>query len=147
VVARNLDHAAEIAYAPGSQLRKVVTMKVNGFTSTHATYTCTVCGVGRVGCPFPACGPLLHIVSARSSVHRSCHVSTIVCNVQGELISESGTMTGGGGRPRRGKMRVGSGAPAGAASDDGKDVIVLERDLQQLLKVPARCLWAAILSD
>ena len=28
VVARNMDHAAEIAYAPKSQLRKVVTLKV-----------------------------------------------------------------------------------------------------------------------
>jgi hypothetical protein len=57
--------------------------------------------------------------------------------LQGEVISESGTMTGGGGKPRRGKMRVGSGAPAAASSDDGKDVVVLERDLQQLQKVPA----------
>jgi hypothetical protein len=30
VVACNMDHAAEIAYAPGSQLRKVVTLKVSG---------------------------------------------------------------------------------------------------------------------
>ena len=28
VVARNMDHAAEIAYTPKSQLRKVVTLKV-----------------------------------------------------------------------------------------------------------------------
>jgi structural maintenance of chromosome 4 len=28
VVARNIDHASEIAYAPKSQLRKVVTLKV-----------------------------------------------------------------------------------------------------------------------
>ena len=47
-------------------------------------------------------------------------------------------MTGGGGKPRRGKMRLGSGAPAAAASDEGKDVIVLERDLQQLQRV---CEW------
>jgi hypothetical protein len=63
-----------------------------------------------------------------------------VCMCQGELISESGTMTGGGGKPRRGKMRLGLGAPAAAASDEGKDVIVLERDLQQLQKVSAWCL-------
>ena len=79
--------------------------------------------------------------------HGACLVGSVVVRylpsvkstsvyVQGELISESGTMTGGGGKPRRGKMRLGSGAPAAAASDEGKDVIVLERDLQQLQKVP-----------
>lgn len=30
---------------------------------------------------------------------------------QGEMINDSGTMTGGGGKPRGGRMRLGSGAP------------------------------------
>lgn len=57
--------------------------------------------------------------------------------MQGELISESGTMTGGGGKPRRGKMCLGSGAPAAAAALDGKEAAVLERDVRQLQEV--RC--------
>lgn len=82
VVARNMDRAAEIAYAPGSHLKKVVTLK-------------------------------------------------------GELISESGTMTGGGGKPRRGKMCLGSGPPAGAAVADGKEAAVLEQDVAKLQKALA----------
>ena len=41
----------------------------------------------------------------------------IQCNLrqkfvpQGEMINDSGTMTGGGGKPRGGRMRLGSGAP------------------------------------
>ena len=31
--------------------------------------------------------------------------------VQGEMINDSGTMTGGGGKPRSGRLRLGSGAP------------------------------------
>ncbi|EIE19557.1 RecF/RecN/SMC protein [Coccomyxa subellipsoidea C-169] len=34
-----------------------------------------------------------------------------VVTVQGEIINDSGTMTGGGGRARGGRMRLGSGAP------------------------------------
>ena len=30
---------------------------------------------------------------------------------QGEMINDSGTMTGGGGKPRGGRLRLGSGAP------------------------------------
>lgn len=33
VVARNMDRAAEIAYAPGSRLKKVVTLKVSSPSS------------------------------------------------------------------------------------------------------------------
>ncbi len=58
---------------------------------------------------------------------------------QGELISESGTMTGGGGKPRRGKMQLGSGPPKGAvvaaAIGDGKETAALESDVQQLQQV------------
>ena len=79
---------------------------------------------------------LCNIVPAPGRVSCSACSRSAPVQVQGELISESGTMTGGGGKPRRGKMRLGSGAPAAAASDEGKDVIVLERDLQQLQKVP-----------
>ena len=31
--------------------------------------------------------------------------------MQGEMINDSGTMTGGGGKPRGGRLRLGSGAP------------------------------------
>jgi len=34
--------------------------------------------------------------------------------VQGEMINETGTMTGGGGKPRGGKMCLGSAAPKSA---------------------------------
>ncbi len=40
-----------------------------------------------------------------------------VCLMQGQLISESGTMSGGGGRPKGGRMRLGSAAPSSSAAD------------------------------
>ena len=33
--------------------------------------------------------------------------------LQGQLISESGTMSGGGGKPKGGRIRLGNSAPAG----------------------------------
>lgn len=39
---------------------------------------------------------------------------------QGQLIAESGTMSGGGGKPSRGRMALGSAAPRGAAAADAK---------------------------
>lgn len=83
-----------------------------------------------------SCQNMVSLQFAQDSLCLVKCVAKLTCPTeQGELISESGTMTGGGGKPRRGKMRLGSGAPAAAASDEGKDVIVLERDLQQLQKV------------
>ncbi|GAX79886.1 hypothetical protein CEUSTIGMA_g7326.t1 [Chlamydomonas eustigma] len=40
-----------------------------------------------------------------------------VVTLQGQLISESGTMSGGGGRPSRGRMALGSSAPKGGNVD------------------------------
>lgn len=48
-------------------------------------------------------------------------------------------MTGGGGKPRRGKMQLGSGQPKGTvatkAADEGRPVTALEADVGKLQKV------------
>ncbi len=48
-------------------------------------------------------------------------------------------MTGGGGKPRRGKMQLGSGPPKGvvaaAAASDGKETAALQSDVHQLQEV------------
>ena len=59
--------------------------------------------------------------------------------VQGEIINDSGTMTGGGGKARGGRMRLGSGAPkpldtAAAAAE----LAAAEKKEGASLKVP-RC--------
>ena len=64
-----------------------------------------------------------------------------VVTLAGQLIAESGAMTGGGGRPRGGRMRVGNAAPTGLAADAKvaeKELGVTERqmgELEQQLKV------------
>jgi hypothetical protein len=49
---------------------------------------------------------------------------------QGQLISESGTMSGGGGRPSRGRMALGSAAPRGNA-----DAEAVQKELKQAEKL------------
>ncbi|WIA28149.1 hypothetical protein OEZ86_010718 [Tetradesmus obliquus] len=43
-----------------------------------------------------------------------------VVTMAGQLIAESGTMSGGGGKPRGGRMKLGNAAPRAAAAADGK---------------------------
>lgn len=71
-----------------------------------------------------------------------------VVTLTGQLIAESGTMSGGGGRPRGGKMRLGSAAPAGVAADAKaleKELAAAEKQLQQLegqLRAARDARWA-----
>jgi structural maintenance of chromosome 4 len=64
-----------------------------------------------------------------------------VVTLAGQLIADSGAMTGGGGRPRGGRMRTGSAAPTGVAADAKaaeKELGLAERqmgELEQQLKV------------
>ena len=56
--------------------------------------------------------------------------------VQGEIINESGTMTGGGGKPRAGRMCLGSAAPRRA--DDkasASELAAAEKELAVSQKV------------
>lgn len=41
----------------------------------------------------------------------SCQGCVLAGGVQGEMINESGTMSGGGGKPRGGRMCIGNAAP------------------------------------
>lgn len=41
----------------------------------------------------------------------SIKIGSELWNLQGEIINDSGTMTGGGGKARGGRMRLGNGAP------------------------------------
>ena len=56
---------------------------------------------------------------------------------QGQLISESGTMSGGGGRPSRGRMALGSAAPRGNADAEAaqKELKQAEKQLEALTQV------------
>ena len=67
-------------------------------------------------------------------------------SVQGEMINESGTMTGGGGKPRAGRMCLGSAAPCRA--DDkasASELISAEKELAVtqrvciIPKIPTDC--------
>lgn len=55
----------------------------------------------------------------------------LMSGVQGELVAENGTMSGGGNRVIRGKMRLGSSAPVGAQQAQ-RDVADAEANLHQL---------------
>lgn len=64
--------------------------------------------------------------------------------MQGDLIAPDGTMTGGGGKPRKGRMRLGVTPPSDAAlgassatgsGGDGEEADTLERSLLQLQQV------------
>ena len=50
---------------------------------------------------------------------------------QGQLISESGTMSGGGGRPSRGRMALGSVAPKGPSGGGPADAKAAQAELRQ----------------
>jgi len=54
--------------------------------------------------------------------------------LMGQLIETSGTMSGGGGKPRSGRMCLGSTAPKGAADGPGLDVKALEKELDKVNK-------------
>ena len=64
---------------------------------------------------------------------------TAACSMyaQGELINESGTMTGGGGRPRSGRMCLGSAAPRRQGDDReaASELAAAEKALAADLKV------------
>lgn len=57
----------------------------------------------------------------------------IIC-LQGELIAESGTMSGGGGRPQRGRMALGTSAPKGAGAVDAKAAAAELKRAEQALE-------------
>lgn len=72
--------------------------------------------------------------------------SDVLCGplMQGDLIAPDGTMTGGGGKPRSGRMRLGVNPPSGAAlgasspggsGADGEEAATLEGSLSQLQQV------------
>lgn len=54
--------------------------------------------------------------------------------VQGELIAESGTMSGGAGRPQRGRMCLGSSAPKGTGAADARAVAAELKAAEQQLE-------------
>lgn len=56
--------------------------------------------------------------------------------MQGEIINDSGTMTGGGGRPRGGRLRLGSGAPKPLdTAASASELAAAEQQEQASLKV------------
>ncbi|GFH20092.1 structural maintenance of chromosomes protein [Haematococcus lacustris] len=57
-----------------------------------------------------------------------------VVTLQGQLIAESGTMSGGGGKPQRGRMALGTAAPKSAAAADAKEAAVELRQAEQQLE-------------
>ena len=59
---------------------------------------------------------------------------------QGQLISESGTMSGGGGRPSRGRMALGSAAPKGGNLDAKAVQAELKQAEQQLEEITQVCM-------
>ena len=60
-----------------------------------------------------------------------------VVTLQGQLIAESGTMSGGGGRPSRGRMQLGSAAPRGNvdAKAAAAELAAAEQQLEQANQV------------
>lgn len=56
---------------------------------------------------------------------------------QGEMVNDSGTMTGGGGKPRGGRMRLGSAAPkqASDARSQAADLAAAEKQEAANLQV------------
>ena len=67
--------------------------------------------------------------------------TVLAAHTQGELINESGTMTGGGGRPRAGRMCLGSAAPRRQGDDreDASELAAAEKQLAADLKVNGAC--------
>lgn len=89
---QDLDQASRIAYGQDRRWRRVVTLKVG----------LAACGLVELD------GPLF---LGSASLASSFADTQPYCLPQGEMINESGTMTGGGGKPRGGRMCIGSGAP------------------------------------
>jgi hypothetical protein len=80
------------------------------------------------------------------------------CVLQGQLIAESGTMSGGAGRPMRGRMTLGTSAAAvkggacgtsvGAGLADAKALAAEIKAVEQLLeKVGTALSYAALLGQ
>lgn len=55
--------------------------------------------------------PLMALACSLHALHRWSLTPCRAITPQGQLISESGTMSGGGGKPRGGKMALGNAAP------------------------------------
>jgi len=72
-------------------------------------------GAGMGARPKDACMRMRSLttfcLSATSACLTMCAPSRCSSSMQGEMINESGTMTGGGGKPRGGRMCLGSAAP------------------------------------
>jgi len=61
----------------------------------------------------------------------------------GELVNEAGTLTGGGGKPRTGRMRVGKGPPPGASAADRRAAAAeIERGAADLAAAERACATA-----
>lgn len=88
--------------------------------------------------------PVAWELCATHHMARPCGLATCLY-VQGELINESGTMTGGGGRPRSGRMCLGSAAPRRqgddreAASELAAAEKALAADLKVGMRAPGSC--------
>lgn len=120
LVAADLEQASRIAYGRDRNWRRVVTMKVHsgwrwrgigrgresgcllhaGCMAVASGGCCACAKAARPGCACP--------LTSHDGTHHTHHT------LQGEMINESGTMTGGGGKPRGGRMCLGSAAPKAA---------------------------------
>lgn len=110
LVAEHLEQASRIAYAGNRRWARVVTLQ--------ALYLSLVAIRIQILWPELYPGPCVHFsdwyvqycVVSFFSKRQQCNLRQVSVP-QGEMINDSGTMTGGGGKPRGGRMRLGSGAP------------------------------------
>lgn len=87
----------------------------------------------KVSSPSSAAGgvPFGFIVSV--GLHQDADVKVLM---QGEMINEAGTLTGGGGKPRGGRMCLGSAAPRSIDSREAASELAnAEQQLEQHMQV------------
>lgn len=126
LVADNLDQASRIAYGTrDKRFSRVVTMA--GQLITGARWGGGWCASAVlalfVSCFLESCS--VHRTYTPSAVPPHMCASTVFCSASHArclllLLAESGTMSGGGGKPRGGRMKLGNAAPRAAAAADGK---------------------------
>ena len=136
VVASDLDQATRIAYGKDGRFKRVVTMQV-GEGEGGLRWVGGVCVFCRIEEKDPnhVAGPLtpLHSPPPPSGpAHPPLPLSLLhLPPLQGQLISESGTMSGGGGRPSRGRMALGTAAPKGPSGGGPADAKAAQAELRQ----------------
>ena len=83
----------------------------------------------------------MHKAEQSPAVQGSCeHCVVLCCVVQGEMINESGTMSGGGGKPRGGRMCLGKAALASIDTQAAAaELQAAEQELETGAQVQCAC--------